>query len=61
MFVFDCVDIFVFFEDIIMNVLVEEWSICDCLILFYLNGFFFEKVIEYVKFINFFVLNDLEM
>lgn len=61
MSVFDCADIFVFPEDIIMNVPVEEWPICDCLISFYSNGFPLEKAIEYAKLTNPFVLNDLEM
>lgn len=61
MSVFDCVDIFVFFDDIIVNILVEDWFICDCLILFYFKGFFFEKVIDYVKLRKFFSFNDLEM
>lgn len=58
---FDCVDIFVFPDDTIMNIPVEEWPICDCLISFYSKGFPLEKAIEYAKLTNPFVLNDLEM
>lgn len=61
MSVFDCADIVVFSEDIIMNAPVEEWPMCDCLISFYSNGFPLEKAIEYAKLTNPFVLNDLEM
>ena len=61
MSVFDCADIFVFSEDVIMNVPVEEWPLSDCLISFYSNGFPLEKAIEYAKLTNPFVLNDLEM
>jgi len=61
MSVFDCADIFVFSEDIIMNDPVEEWPTCDCLISFYSNGFPLKKAIEYAKLRNPFVLNDLEM
>ena len=61
MSVFDCVDIFVFPDDTIMNVPVEEWPICDCLISFYSSGFPLEKAIEYAKLRKPFVLNDLEM
>ncbi|KAL9985509.1 hypothetical protein ACROYT_G007924 [Oculina patagonica] len=58
---FDCVDIFVFPDDTIMNVPVEEWPICDCLISFYSKGFPLEKAIEYAKLRKPFSLNDLEM
>ena len=58
---FDCVDIFVFPDDTIINIPVEEWPICDCLISFYSNGFPLEKAIEYAKLTNPFVLNDLDM
>ena len=61
MSVFDCVDIFVFPDDTILNVPVEEWPICDCLISFYSKGFPLEKAIEYAKLRKPFVLNDLEM
>ncbi|PFX21183.1 Inositol hexakisphosphate and diphosphoinositol-pentakisphosphate kinase 2 [Stylophora pistillata] len=58
---FDCVDIFVFPDDTILNVPVEEWPICDCLISFYSKGFPLEKAIEYAKLRKPFSLNDLEM
>ncbi|XP_058944344.2 inositol hexakisphosphate and diphosphoinositol-pentakisphosphate kinase 2 isoform X5 [Pocillopora verrucosa] len=58
---FDCMDIFVFPDDIILNVPVEEWPICDCLISFYSSGFPLEKAIEYTKLRKPFSLNDLEM
>ncbi|CAH3104082.1 unnamed protein product [Pocillopora meandrina] len=58
---FDCMDIFVFPDDIILNVPVEEWPICDCLISFYSSGFPLEKAIEYTKMRKPFSLNDLEM
>ena len=61
MSMFDCVDIFVFSDDTIFNVPVEEWPICDCLISFYSNGFPLEKAIEYTKLRKPFSLNDLEM
>lgn len=61
MSVFDFANIFVFSEDIIMNVPVDKWPICDCLISFHSNGFPLAKAIEYVKLTNPFVLNDLEM
>ena len=58
---FDCVDTFVFPDDIILNVPVEEWPICDCLISFNSSGFPLEKAIEYTKLRKPFSLNDLEM
>ena len=58
---FDCLDIFVFPDDTIINVPVVEWPICDCLISFYSNGFPLEKAIEYAKLRKPFSLNDLEM
>lgn len=58
---FDCVDIFVFPDDIILNAPVEEWPICDCLISFYSSGFPLEKAIEYTKLRKPFSLNDLDM
>ena len=61
MSVFDCVDIFVFPDDTILNVPVEDWPICDCLISFYSKGFPLEKAIEYAKLRKPFSLNDLEM
>ncbi|XP_068711833.1 inositol hexakisphosphate and diphosphoinositol-pentakisphosphate kinase 2-like isoform X2 [Montipora foliosa] len=61
MSVFDCLDIFVFPDDTILNVPVEDWPICDCLISFYSKGFPLEKAIEYVKLRKPFNLNDLEM
>ena len=58
---FDCVDIFVFPDDTIVNIPVEDWPICDCLISFYSKGFPLEKAIEYAKLRKPFSLNDLEM
>ncbi|XP_022797686.1 inositol hexakisphosphate and diphosphoinositol-pentakisphosphate kinase 2-like [Stylophora pistillata] len=58
---FDCVDIFLFPDDIILNMPVEDWPICDCLISFYSSGFPLEKAIEYTKLRKPFSLNDLEM
>ena len=58
---FDFVDIFVFPDETILNVPVENWPICDCLISFYSKGFPLEKAIEYAKLRKPFSLNDLEM
>ena len=58
---FDFVDIFVFPDETILNVPVEDWPICDCLISFYSKGFPLEKAIEYAKLRKPFSLNDLEM
>lgn len=58
---FDCVDIFVFPDDTIVNIPVEDWPICDCLISFYSKGFPLEKAIDYAKLRKPFSLNDLEM
>ena len=58
---FDFVDIFIFPDETILNVSVDEWPICDCFICFYSQGFPLEKAIEYAKLRKPFTLNDLEM
>jgi inositol-hexakisphosphate/diphosphoinositol-pentakisphosphate 1-kinase len=52
----------VFFgDDVIKNVDMEEWPICDVLIAFYSKGYPLNKVRNYVELRKQFILNDLEM
>jgi hypothetical protein len=52
----------VFFgDDVIKNVDMEEWPICDVLIAFYSKGYPLNKVRNYVELRKPFILNDLEM
>ncbi|KAL7543874.1 hypothetical protein ACHAXR_013260 [Thalassiosira sp. AJA248-18] len=52
----------VFFgDDLILNIPVEQWPVCDVLIAFYSNGYPLEKAEQYVSLRQPYLLNDLKM
>jgi inositol hexakisphosphate/diphosphoinositol-pentakisphosphate kinase len=53
-------NVIIFEQDLILNVPVNNWPICDCLISFYSKDFPLKKAQEYVKLYNPFVINDLD-
>ncbi|CAH1993420.1 unnamed protein product [Acanthoscelides obtectus] len=58
---FEYIKVTVFQEDIILNKLVEEWPVCDCLISFHSKGFPLDKAIQYAQLHNPYVINNLHM
>ena len=52
----------IFFGDqTILHAPVEEWPVCDVLIAFHSKGYPLDKAKQYVKLVDPFILNDLEM
>jgi inositol hexakisphosphate/diphosphoinositol-pentakisphosphate kinase len=52
----------IFFGDqTILHTPVEEWPVCDVLIAFHSKGYPLDKAKQYVKLVDPFILNDLEM
>ncbi|XP_060091615.1 inositol hexakisphosphate and diphosphoinositol-pentakisphosphate kinase 2 isoform X2 [Heteronotia binoei] len=58
---FKYITVVIFEEDVILNELVENWPLCDCLISFHSKGFPLDKAVSYAKLRNPFVINDLNM
>lgn len=58
---FDEFDIIVFSEDIIFNMDIEEWPTVDALIIFFSNGFPYNKGLKYINLRKPFLINDFEM
>ncbi|KAL8203580.1 UNVERIFIED_CONTAM: Inositol hexakisphosphate and diphosphoinositol-pentakisphosphate kinase 2 [Gekko kuhli] len=58
---FKYITVVIFEEDVILNELVENWPLCDCLISFHSKGFPLDKAVAYAKLRNPFVINDLNM
>uniref|UniRef100_A0ACB8EQL5 Inositol hexakisphosphate and diphosphoinositol-pentakisphosphate kinase 2 n=1 Tax=Sphaerodactylus townsendi TaxID=933632 RepID=A0ACB8EQL5_9SAUR len=58
---FKYITVVIFEEDVILNELVENWPLCDCLISFHSKGFPLDKAVAYAKLRNPFVVNDLNI
>nr|XP_033785057.1 inositol hexakisphosphate and diphosphoinositol-pentakisphosphate kinase 2 isoform X2 [Geotrypetes seraphini] len=58
---FKYITVIIFEEDFILNELVENWPLCDCLISFHSKGFPLDKAVAYSKLRNPFVINDLNL
>ena len=54
-------EIVYFGDNVILNVPVEEWPLCDVLIAFYSNGYPLDKAQAYADLRKPFLLNDLKM
>ncbi|CAH1111385.1 unnamed protein product [Psylliodes chrysocephalus] len=58
---FEYIKVIVFEEEVILQKLVEDWPVCDCLISFHSKGFPLDKAIQYAQLHNPFVINNLHM
>uniref|UniRef100_A0A8C2CU67 Inositol hexakisphosphate and diphosphoinositol-pentakisphosphate kinase n=1 Tax=Cyprinus carpio TaxID=7962 RepID=A0A8C2CU67_CYPCA len=58
---FKYITVVTFEEEVILNELVENWPLCDCLISFHSKGFPLDKAVAYKKLRNPFVINDLDL
>ncbi|XP_050509960.1 inositol hexakisphosphate and diphosphoinositol-pentakisphosphate kinase 2 isoform X10 [Diabrotica virgifera virgifera] len=58
---FEYIKVIVFEEEVILQKVVEEWPICDCLISFHSKGFPLDKAIQYAQLHNPYVINNLHM
>ena len=58
---FDEFEIIVFTEDIIFKSSIEDWPVVDAMIMFYSDGFPFNKALNYLKLTNPFLINDFEI
>uniref|UniRef100_A0A8C1MCK0 Inositol hexakisphosphate and diphosphoinositol-pentakisphosphate kinase n=1 Tax=Cyprinus carpio TaxID=7962 RepID=A0A8C1MCK0_CYPCA len=58
---FKYITVVTFEEEVILNELVENWPLCDCLISFHSKGFPLDKAVAYRKLRKPFVINDLDL
>ncbi|XP_062340393.1 inositol hexakisphosphate and diphosphoinositol-pentakisphosphate kinase 2 isoform X11 [Osmerus eperlanus] len=58
---FKYITVVTFEEEVILNELVDNWPLCDCLISFHSKGFPLDKAVAYEKLRNPFVINDLDL
>ena len=58
---FDEFKIIIFTEEIIFKTEIEEWPIVDALIIFYSDGFPYNKALKYINLRKPFLINDFEM
>ena len=58
---FEEFDIIIFSEDIIFNKDINEWPIVEAMIIFFSDGFPYNKGMKYIKLRNPFLINDFEM
>ena len=58
---FEEFEIIIFTEDIIFKQEIENWPIVDALIIFYSDGFPYNKALKYINLRKPFLINDFEM
>ena len=58
---YEDIQIIIFTEEIIFKTEIEKWPIVDALIIFYSDGFPFNKGLKYINLRQPFLLNDFEM
>ena len=58
---FEEFDIIIFSEDIIFNKDINEWPIVEAMIIFFSDGFPYNKGMKYIKLRNPFLINDFAM
>ena len=58
---FEELKIIIFTEEILFKTEIEEWPIVDALIIFYSDGFPYNKALKYINLTKPYLINDYEM